>query len=51
MVFALNCNESTGIKCVPYNVFYGRTPVLPMVIDFGTKVPTAREDFIEYLND
>ena len=54
LVFALNCSESTAIKCVPYNVVFGRTPVLPVDIDFGTKVPTAGEDFVdpvEYQND
>ena len=33
---------------------FGRTPVLPVNIDFGTKVPTAGQDYTdptEYLND
>jgi hypothetical protein len=54
LVFALNCSESTAIKCVPYNVVFGRIPVLPMDIDFGTKRPAAGENVItpaEYLNE
>ena len=37
LVFALNCSESSAIKCVPYNVVFGRDPVLPLDLDFGTK--------------
>jgi transposase InsO family protein len=47
LVFALNCSESTAIRCVPYNVVFGRTPVLPLDIDLGTKRPLAGEEFIK----
>ena len=54
LVFALNCSESTAIKCVPYNVVFGRAPVLPIDIDFGTNRPVAGEDDVspaEYTNE
>ena len=54
LTFALNCSESTAIKCVPYNVVFGRRPVLPLDIDFGTKKAVAGEEVItptEYINE
>ena len=54
LIFALNCSESTAIRCVPYNVVFGRYPVLPLDIDFGTRRTVAGEESItptEYLNE
>ena len=54
LVFALNCSESSAIKCVPYKVVFGRDPVLPLDIDFNTKCPAPGEDVStpnQYLED
>ena len=40
LVFAQNCSESSAIKCVSYNVVFGRTPTLPLDVIFGLKSAT-----------
>ena len=54
LVFALNCSESSAIKCVPYKVVFGRDPVLPLDIDFNTKCPVPGDNVStpnQYLED
>ena len=54
LTFALNCSESVAIKCVPYNVVFGRSPVLPIDIDFGTKRALPGKELItptEYVQE
>lgn len=46
VVFALNCSESSAIKAVPYNVVFGRSPVLPIDVEFGTIRQVPGEDVI-----
>ena len=36
LVFALNCSESSAIKCIPYEVVFGRAPLLPLDLTFST---------------
>ena len=43
-VFALNTSESKAIKCVPYNVVFGRNAVLPQDILFNHNVPYRLTD-------
>ena len=41
LVFALNCSKSSAIKCVPYNVVFGRAPTLPVDNQLGLKEPAV----------
>ena len=54
LVFALNCSESSAIKCAPYNVVFGRSPVLPLDVDFGTSRREQGDEMMtprEYLDE
>ena len=46
LVFALNCSESAAIKCVPYNVVFGRSAVLPADIFLNNTIVSAQKDAI-----
>ena len=37
LTFALNCSTSSAIKCQPFQVVFGRTPVLPVDVNLGLK--------------
>ena len=65
LVFALNTSESKATKCVPYNVVFGRSAVLPQDIsfhhdkvdgydlvspkDFELEVTSQLQDFFNYV--
>ena len=39
VVFALNTSKSKSINCVPYEIVFGRKPVLPIDIAFDSVEP------------
>ena len=41
IVFALNTTVSHTTKCVPFEVLYGRKPILPIDMIFGTNLESA----------
>ena len=51
-IFALNTSKSKAINCTPYEVVFGRKPVLPIDIMFDSVVPgTSSASPSEYLSD
>ena len=52
VLFSLNSTESTATKCAPYEVVYGRHPVLPHDVIFNTIQRSQSADSAkEYLQD
>ena len=52
VVFAINSSPSKSTKCTPYEVVFGRKPVLPMDLYFDTKQNFTRDcSPKEYLKD
>ena len=47
LVFALNTSESKAIKCVPYNVAFGRNAMLPPDILLDHNEHTTPADYSE----
>ena len=45
-MFALNASESKAIRCVPYNVVFGRSAILPQDIAFDNSIPTRYDDML-----
>ena len=51
-IFALNSSKSKATNCTPYEVVFGRKPVLPIDIMFDSAVPgISSASPIEYLSD
>ena len=46
VVFALNASESKAIRCVPYNVVFGRCAVLPQDITFDNSIPSRFDEML-----
>ena len=57
LVFSLNCSESAAIKCVPYNVVFGRSAILPAdIVLNNTRVAALKDavtpkDYVEETHD
>ena len=47
LVFALNCSESKATKCSPYQVVFGRKPVLPIDLLLGSSIQNKINDIIK----
>ena len=45
LVFALNCSVSRATKSVPYSVVFGRLPILPIDMLFGSGNGSTNENF------
>ncbi len=46
LVFALNASESKATRCVPYNVVFGRSAILPQDIVFDNSVPDQHDEIL-----
>ena len=46
LVFALNASESKATPCVPYNVVFGRSDILPQDIAFDNSVPDQHDEML-----
>ena len=46
LVFALNASESKAIRCVPYNVVFGRSAIIPQDIAFDNSIPTRYDEML-----
>ena len=47
LVFSLSCSESKAIKCIPYAVVFGRSPVLPIDILLGASELSWEADVVQ----
>lgn len=46
LVFALNASESKATHCVPYNVVFGRSAILPQDIAFEYSAPDRHDEML-----
>ena len=46
LVFALNASESKATRCVPYNVVFGRSAILPQDVVFDNSEPDQHDEVL-----
>ena len=53
-VFTLNCTVSRATKCIPYQVIFGRSLTLPVVLLFDSRIVPKNKDSVtpkEYVEE